>query len=210
MKPTTHAIIDSTVSQYLNDNVNELGARVAAGHIIGQLSAARKMRQPVQGVKNTKAVMGVSFDLVKQEAADYAKKHGEQLIQDGGSTINGEFRPWLQDQDETLRSSIAKVIQDGIDQGKSRSEVEADLEGVWNTSDTQIGHVVAWEIPNAQYHGSMDRYGDAGIELYDWLLGDEACPICQDIAANGPYTADTLPSDLPHNSCRCDISPRVT
>ena len=189
--------IRSIVKKYLKSNIDSTSSGISSSHIVGALTAKGNLNE------NPMA----SFDLIRQQSLDYAMEHTKELIEKGGSTIHGQFKPWLKDADEELRTSISTVITDGINKGKSRDDIKKDLREVYDADDVRIDKIAGWEIPNAQYHGAMDQYAEDGVTIFEWLLGDSPCEICEPYGQKRYFTEDELPPDLLHNHCQCDIAP---
>jgi hypothetical protein len=189
--------LTTLIQRYLETNLEATSQGVSSSHLIGSLTAKGNLvTDPMS-----------SFDLLRQQSLDYAMKHTKTLIEDGGETIRGVFKPWLKDASEELRSSISTVITDGISKGKSRDEIKKDLRAIYAGDETRIDKIAGWEIPNAQYQGAKDQYTKDDVTVFEWLLGDMPCPVCEPLGEKRFFTSDELPDDLPHNHCMCDIAP---
>lgn len=60
----------------------------------------------------------------------------------------------------------------------------------------------------ASEQGARDQMQDLGVQQVEWLVSAGACPICEDLAAGGPYDItddDNLPPG--HPNCCCSCSP---
>jgi hypothetical protein len=57
----------------------------------------------------------------------------------------------------------------------------------------------------------MDTYAVNGIEQWDLVLSDGACPECENVASTNPHpVADSGDQPPVHPRCRCSASPVVS
>lgn len=126
---------------------------------------------------------------------------------------------------QVMNSQIRRQIADGLTSGLARGLAEGKnpkviarelYKDVANRVD-KIGKVRAraiarTEVIRAHHVASIQEYRRAEVEgvmvKAEWLLGGGACPICEGLAADGPYTLDQIEGMIPaHPNCRCTTIP---
>lgn len=173
----------------------------------------------IQGdLKAQKALdLKLKFNLVNKEALKYIKEYKKELAR-GGSTIQGEFIPWLEDKSKEERAAISKILEEGYKAGKAtgvkelkkggypKNTIAADLQQYFNSRKSHAALVARTEIARIQSHGSINRYHKQGIKKIMWLVFNP-CPICQNYARR-VYDIDKMPREIPaHPNCRCAAAP---
>lgn len=107
----------------------------------------------------------------------------------------------------TLGDGVAKILAAGWERGDSTDTIARAL-AVFVDSPTRADLIAVTETARSMVAGSLDTYQRNGITLWDWLESPGACPICQALAAGGPYGLND-PAPPGHPRCRCAPVPRV-
>jgi SPP1 gp7 family putative phage head morphogenesis protein len=155
-------------------------------------------------VAQTELGIGLSFHLVKEETVGYMAAYRGSL-REGGTTIKGEWVPWLQDYEVRTRNQVWKTIDEGIKEGKSYTKIAKDLEGVMERSRADALRIARTEVSRAQIEGTLARMRDAGVTRVQWLLGPTPCEICDGYGGE-EYDIDDLPEEIPvHPNCACGL-----
>ncbi|MEN6538936.1 MAG: minor capsid protein [Mizugakiibacter sp.] len=115
--------------------------------------------------------------------------------------------------DAAVRSYKDDIVDDlanGIYDGLNPIEVAARLRARFGVHDYDWERLARSEIASAQAAGKEAQYKAEGLTRYDFVTAADACPICTDIAARGPYTLGEgpMPMDSTHPHCRCTIVAR--
>lgn len=117
-----------------------------------------------------------------------------RLLAAAGHTINGV--------DSTTLARISSKIAQGIRAGADMRTVAAQVQQVVdNRARAQM--IARTETARAMAQASLDTYRRAGVEMVDWLTGDNACPQCVHNEQMGPYTPEQFPYLPAHPNCRC-------
>lgn len=163
----------------------------------------------------------LSFDLVNQEALKYLKKYTADLER-GGTIIQNEFIPWLEDRAKEDRSEIARIIEEGYKAGKPtgvkqyreagkyglypKNSIAGDLQGFFTARKSHAAAVARTEIARIQTHGSLNRYRKQGVSKVIWLVF-HPCELCEPYSRR-VFDIDKLPYEVPrHVNCRCALAP---
>jgi len=136
----------------------------------------------------------VSFDVVPSNtaAAEYAKARAAEAVTLIDSTTQAK-----------LKEIIAEAFSDPESTMDSITE-DIDAAGIFNPDRASM--IARTEIARAQMQGTISVWQEAGVEVVDVLLGVDACELCQDIAANGPYKLEDIADDYPfHPNCNCSL-----
>jgi SPP1 gp7 family putative phage head morphogenesis protein len=68
--------------------------------------------------------------------------------------------------------------------------------------------VAVTETARAMTQASLDAYQANGVDQWNWILSDGACPVCEAQRDDNPHELnDTAPPI--HPNCRCAVSPIV-
>ena len=118
---------------------------------------------------------------------------------------------------KTMDQQISRVLAAGIGEGRSPYDIARRInERVDKIGVTRSRMLARTEVINAHADASLNAYEEAGLEGVDveaeWLTAADACPICEDLAAGGPYTISEARGMIPgqtHPNCRCAWSPKV-
>jgi len=132
------------------------------------------------------------------------------ILAEGGKRVG------LLDLEEGTRAKLFDILEEGRSQGLGsdalarliRDEIPA---GPWSSSTIRAEVIARTETKYAQNMSAMESYRNSpavtGVDLIN--AGQDPCPICQDIAANGPYSIDTAEGIDLHPNCLCVWSPHL-
>jgi len=155
--------------------------------------------------------LGADYEELNYAAAEaFAQRYRDDMETRGGTTIRGEFVPWIRDGAEATRSAVVDAIEEGVRSGKGSRAIARDLRGVIDEEAHDPALVAQTEMSRLVHVGEHQRYVDEGVSFVDWLLGDKTCPECMDIAmadvgyGPGRYPIDECPEIPVHPKCECD------
>jgi hypothetical protein len=135
-------------------------ARVQAGMVAGYKSLTTGA-----GAKPKRAsVVNLSWELLSQEALNFARNYAFELIKGIDSTTVDQVR---------------KAIAAGIEQGLSRDDIAKALESIFN--DPVRARAIAQSESNRAYvEGSLKRWELSGVTRGKWrTVGASACALCR-------------------------------
>ena len=204
MKKATAKEIEKAMNTYYRGIAIVARNNVARSHIAGDLAAHELLG------------INISFNLVQQEALEYAKGYGKLLTDEGASIIQGDKVPWLKDHTKKTRKDIFTTIRDGLKDGKPVSEIGGkklgegtiayDLKQIMATEDSGMVRIARTEVARVQSAGSMARYKANDIKKLKWLCGGDPCPICAQYC-NRIFDINDIPEIPVHPNCTCDMRP---
>ena len=94
-----------------------------------------------------------------------------------------------------VQSSIKNAIIDGLANGLPYTEVAKQIKDVLpELADWRAERVARTETSRAVGHGQVASWQEAGIEGKSWILSNNACAVCEAIAAKNK---DPIPVDQP-------------
>lgn len=206
MKSTTERALTAAHNEYQKTLAGILIKNAARAHIAGDVKASKLLG------------IGISFDLVQEEAMLYSKDYGKLLYSEGASVIQCKKVPWLKDHAAHTRESVFKTIKDGLKEGKQVSEIGGkklgkgtiayDLKKIMNEEGRSMVKIARTEVARIQSAGSMTRYKANNVKKIKILCAADPCEICI------PYCNQIIDfSDVPeipiHPNCRCSYSPVI-
>lgn len=108
---------------------------------------------------------------------------------------------------QAYRGDIVAALADGEYDGMAPDEVAAALAQRFDLGEYNWRRLAHTEVAQAQVQGKLDQYQAQGVDQYDWVCAPDACPICQGLAEEGPYSVGSGPSitDDSHPECRCTV-----
>jgi SPP1 gp7 family putative phage head morphogenesis protein len=120
------------------------------------------------------------------------------LLADAGVTVDGVTG--------SLLDQLGNRIADGLLNGDSVDTIANSLSGI--VSDPSRAEMIAHtETARAQTAATLDTYQANGVDRWDWILSDNACPECEEQADGNPHDVDE-PQSIPlHPRCRCAVAP---
>lgn len=109
----------------------------------------------------------------------------------------------------TQLDRMCDTIAAGLANGDAMTTVADALAPIMDDPSRAL-MVARTETARAAQAATMDAYQANGVTQWTWLVGGDPCPVCDALAAGGPYDVGDGP-DLPqHPNCRCAASPAVT
>jgi SPP1 gp7 family putative phage head morphogenesis protein len=108
---------------------------------------------------------------------------------------------------KNLGDGVARILAEGWERGDSTDTIARAL-GALVDSPARAETIAVTETARSMVAGSLDTYQRNGIQAWDWLESPGACPICQRLAAGGPYGLND-PAPPGHPRCRCAPVPVV-
>jgi len=229
--PSSHALCASIVS----DLLSVLGDHAHAGRLVPpktvraigmafeeyQIGLARTLAKAgidayLAGDRRGAVRLGSDYEeLNYSRAVAFAQRYRDDMENRGGTTIQGEFTPWLRDGTTAARGAVVDAIEAGIREGRGSREIARDLRGVIDTEAHDPELTAKTEMSRLVHIGEKERYADEGVELMEYLLGDRACGDCAALAeadvgyGPGIYPIDDFPEIPVHPKCECDGKPVV-
>lgn len=159
-----------------------------------------------------------TYETVDENAITWARDRAASLVgmrYDG----NGELVPSADVAyriDDSTRDMLRSMIRDAVEQGLTNAELRDTLSEDYAFSLDRALTIARTESAFAHVAGAMIGYREAvsedGLKLNKlWILGENACDICEANAAQGPIPIDEnfeSGDDAPpaHPLCRCDIA----
>lgn len=190
--------------EQIDDAFDELEASLAAtyvssairAHVAGDLAAQRKL-----GIKTT-------LSSVRKAAEDYGKEYERLLVERGGGNIveNGKFKfkPWFRQSNRENRKAVAKIINDGIKEGKGVRALEKDLKPFFNARKRHAELVARTETAKVQDIANQKRMREQGITKMQWITAeDERVRSAHAARHNRIYDVGEIHIGDPN--CRCDL-----
>ena len=135
-----------------------LSRQAGASFATGQIIAANR-----DSVK-------VDMHMVSDAASAYSKTYGQQLVEKGGTTIKGEFKPWVKDFNAEQRGSIQQIITDGLKNGTPtgitqngkgnypKGSIADQLSGYFDQRKSHASTVARTEVGRIQNAGKAAQY----------------------------------------------------
>lgn len=163
-----------------------LTENAADAYTSGAATAYRTLRRPEDWM------------VISSAAREYAKEYSAELEEKGGTTINGEFKPWLSERDAKTRESVTEIIRRGIEQGKPTGRIESltgnypkgtiayELKEYFDERKSHATMVARTEVARIQNEAKMGTWRDElevrYVQVTDGGLGDTDEPC---MVANG-------------------------
>ena len=133
--------------------------------------------------------IGVQFGVsAYSEAAErYAKTYGADMISKGGSMVYDPktgtrvFVPWLEEQEKVARAEIARILEDGIKEGKSARQVAKELTDHFDGDAARAKMVARTETASIQSSGRLEQWKARGVRQVRVRddEGPNSCAICR-------------------------------
>lgn len=132
-----------------------------------------------------------------QEMARYAEEHGGRLV--GGMNVNKLSKSV---HEKLLAEGLAEKIKVGE---RELIEIHSKRIRDWLVEDARKKPTARQQRIFTRREQKLSRLGRVNVET----AGDEkVCPVCEEIADEGPYTIDAARGLIPaHPSCRCAFVP---
>ena len=135
------------------------------------------------------------------------------LVADGGmKDMLDQADLTIQGLADTSIERIGNAIADGLAKGDSYEATAKVIRDVVE-DPTRADTIANTEYARAMTTAALDTYAEAGVEQKRWEAESDACPECEENAAEGdiPLDEEFANGDVPvHPNCRCAIAPVVT
>lgn len=149
----------------------------------------------LDGAEIAASQIGISVELPRQQATEWALKYSSQLIKDI--------------EDSTVKSIQAAVAQSTAE-GWSSDELAQELRDDWAFSKERAETIARTEIAYSDIEGNRALYQESGlVSKVMWITADaDPCDAC---AGKNGEELDLGSEELPpeHPNCRCDVVPVV-
>ena len=183
--------------RYIYSDAWLAGAHVAAGQIGANAIVAPAIRR---------AVDATDWDLWRpgnRAAADLVRDGGLSDLLDRASI---SITSLVDDVLQTGLARLGNAIADGLEEGLPSATIGRNIEDQV-TGNAEM--IAVTEAARATSAASQDTYSENGIEQFNWLAEDSACPACRDNADGGPYDVGGDPVQPEHPRCRCTYLPVI-
>lgn len=112
---------------------------------------------------------------------------------------------------EDIRDDIHGILTSAQAAGISPLETARQLAAQFDEySGYEFERLARTEAAFAAEAGARAQLSELGVESVEWLISAGACPLCEDLAAGGPYALDDEENLPPaHPNCLCSVSPVV-
>jgi SPP1 gp7 family putative phage head morphogenesis protein len=166
-----------------------------------------------------------NFEKISADSKAYAEQWGKMLSEQGGSMINGEFKPWLWEYEEEDRAKITKIINDGLAEGhqtgiKERVKggypegtIAKDLEPYFGEHKSHATMVARTEVARIQNIGAITRMKKNGfthVKVHDGSVEGgsvEGCDRCREVDGQIWTIEEAEANELEHPNCVRAFSP---
>ena len=134
----------------------------------------------------------------------------DRLAGTGLDDMLREDRVTIKGIDDTTRNQIAKILEDGVREGKSGQQIAREIDVV-RKNPVRSKLIAVTEINRAMNRAALDTYVRDGLDEFNLLAEATACPICKAIEAANPHPISDIADAPPiHPRCRCAASPVIT
>jgi 8-oxo-dGTP pyrophosphatase MutT (NUDIX family) len=121
------------------------------------------------------------------------------LLDDAGITMDGIVGSKL--------DQVANEISAGLGRGDSIDTIAGQLSPIVGDGSRAV-MIAHTETARAMTQASLDTYGVNGVGAWDWVISEDACQECTDMAGGNPYDLASGGDEPPlHPYCRCAVSP---
>jgi SPP1 gp7 family putative phage head morphogenesis protein len=110
---------------------------------------------------------------------------------------------------ESVRDEIHGVLTSAQAAGSSPLETARQLSAQFDEySGYEFERLARTESAFAAEAGTRAQMADLDVEQVEWLISAGACPVCEELAAGGPYAIDDEENLPPaHPNCLCSVAP---
>jgi SPP1 gp7 family putative phage head morphogenesis protein len=170
------------------------------GYMLGQHRAASGLRQVGQQITSQVSAIDWSTWAPGHPAA------ADALAGPGLRSLLDQSQVTIKSIADTQIDELASRLAQGAANGDSVDTIARGIEDLAGSRGEMIAQT---ELARAVSSATRDSYVANGVESFDWLAEADACPECDQMAAEGPY--DPFQDDMPplHPRCRCSASPHM-
>jgi SPP1 gp7 family putative phage head morphogenesis protein len=115
--------------------------------------------------------------------------------------------------DQQISRVLAQGIADGLNPAQIASQINNRVDAIGLTRARTLART---EVIAAHNDALLNSYDEAGVEGVDveaeMLTAFDACPICEELAARGPFALADARGLIPgetHPNCRCSFAPII-
>lgn len=110
---------------------------------------------------------------------------------------------------ESVKDDIHAILTSAQNAGLNPIETARQLSRQFDQyQGWEFQRLARTEAAFASERGVREQMQGLGVEKVEWLISAGACPICEDLAAGGPYAIDDEESLPPaHPNCLCSCAP---
>lgn len=114
----------------------------------------------------------------------------------------------IQGVDTTTVDRIGNIVTRGIGRGSPIRTIAGEIAQIL-TSPARARMIARTEVSRAMAAATFHTYRQAGVQQWDWLDQEGACPVCVENAHNSPYPLGGGPPLPQHPNCRCCAAPVI-
>lgn len=129
-------------------------------------------------------------------------------MQPDGTIIDNPNPAWAIT--ETTRTALNELASQAIDEGWTVAELQHRIVQDQAFSPSRALTIARTETAFARAHGEHEAAKGVGMQYKTWIMGSEACDVCEANAAEGRIGIDDAfesGDDVPpaHPNCRCSL-----
>jgi hypothetical protein len=149
-----------------------------------------------------KKVLEQAKTVARQRAAELV---GKKVLKDG-TIVDNPSAAWSIT--ETTRGNLRELVSESIENGWTTGQLQHRILESEDFSPSRALNISRTETAFARAQGTHEAAKGTGMKYKDWMLGAEACDVCQENADAGRIGIDdSFPSgdETPpgHPNCRC-------
>lgn len=158
-------------------------------------------RKMIEAYKEGYKALGINFSLPNKEVI-------EKMVKQPWIGKNFSERIWKDK--HNLNYELNDILQRGVIQGKTVTEISKELSKRLNTSYNNAERLVRTETMHYLNEGAKDRYRKVGIEKVKWCTApdERTCPRCGDLDER-EFDINDTPIIPAHPRCRCTYIPII-
>jgi HK97 family phage portal protein len=118
----------------------------------------------------------------------------------------------------TLTDRIRRDLAEGVTAGETLNQLQSRIRGLADVTPYASERIARTEVSRAFNDARLEAWDDSGaVEMKEWLVAGEPCPICDGIAAKGAVGLREMFEDEAgrryngppaHPNCRCSLGAR--
>lgn len=208
-------------TDWIDELIDSISLSASEAYLAGMYQALNQMK------------IGVSFEVLQNEALAFAAAYKEKLVTQGIITVTDLVKNdtgkvvgfhtkdivWLSgDKSSSMRNEIMDVIRQGIIEGKpsgvkvssagtyQKGSIAAEIQKVTDSYKSQASTIARTETSRCYYNGQIDRYSRAGVQYVEYLGAPDACEDCQPFIGR-IFVLGSEPPHPMHPNCKCNYTP---
>lgn len=191
--------VEAAIDRYIATLKGQLIKGALGAYAEGQVQAAHDL--------NT----GLDMPTVREGALKTAQEYSRLLTEEGGTFIDGEFKPWMQKYSQAIREQFTSAIKENLETGQDKIALGNKIKDMLGATREHANQIAAHEIRAIQSQSALERYRERGVEYVDvvgWDIQDgRLCEYCIELMRGGPYPINNAPYLPAHLGCRHRLSP---